>query len=168
VLGEGPVGAAIVFVGEQPGDQEDVQGRPFVGPAGQILTRAMAEAGIDRDESYLTNAVKHFKYEQRGKRRIHKKPTTSEVKHYRWWLLKEIDFVHPRIVVALGATAVLALAGKALPIGRNRGRTTFDGWPGYITVHPSYLLRVPDEEAKEAAYRDFVRDLRRVHAAVSD
>jgi DNA polymerase len=167
VLGEGPLGAPIVFVGEQPGDQEDVQGRPFVGPAGQILSRAMTEAGIDRDETYLTNAVKHFKYEQRGKRRIHQKPTTGEVKHYRWWLMKELDFVHPQIVVALGATAVLALAGKALPIGRNRGRTTVDGWPGYITVHPSYLLRVPDEAAKEAAYRDFVRDLERIRDAVA-
>lgn len=167
VLGEGPLGAPIAFVGEQPGDQEDLQGRPFVGPAGQVLTRAMAEAGISREKSYLTNAVKHFKYEQRGKRRIHQKPTTSEVKHYRWWLMKELDFVHPQIVVALGATAVLALAGKAVPIGRNRGRTTFDGRPGYITVHPSYLLRVPDEAAKETAYRDFVGDLKRVHQALA-
>ncbi|MGN6552058.1 MAG: UdgX family uracil-DNA binding protein [Pararhizobium sp.] len=167
VLGEGPEGAPIAFVGEQPGDQEDLQGRPFVGPAGQLLTRAMAEAGISREESYLTNAVKHFKYEQRGKRRIHQKPTTGEVRHYRWWLMKELDFVHPQIVVALGATAVLALAGKAMPIGRNRGRATFDGWPGYITVHPSYRLRLPDEAAKETAWRDFVGDLRRVREAIA-
>lgn len=162
VLGEGPIGAAIAFVGEQPGDQEDIAGRPFVGPAGQLLSRAMEEAGIDREASYLTNAVKHFKYEPRGKRRIHQKPTTSEVKHYRWWLMKELDFVGPRIVVALGATAVLALAGKAMPIGRNRGPARFDDWQGYITVHPSYLLRLPDEMAKRDAYRDFVGDLKHI------
>ena len=114
VLGEGPVGAAIAFVGEQPGDQEDLAGRPFVGPAGQLLDRALAEAGIDREETYVTNAVKHFKYVQRGKRRLHQRPTAGEVGHYRWWLKRELDFVGPRLVVALGATAVLALAGKAL------------------------------------------------------
>jgi len=162
VLGEGPQGAAIAFVGEQPGDQEDVQGRPFVGPAGQLLDRAMADAGISRGDAYLTNAVKHFKYEQRGKRRLHKTPTTSEVKHYRWWLMKELDFIRPRLTVALGATAALALAGKAVPVGRNRGPYDFDGRAGYITVHPSYLLRLPDEEAKKAAWRDFVADLEQI------
>jgi DNA polymerase len=159
VLGEGPEGAAIAFVGEQPGDQEDVQGRPFVGPAGQLLTRAMTEAGIDRDKVYVTNAVKHFKFLQRGKRRIHQKPTTGEVRHYRWWLVKELDFVHPRLTVALGATAVLALAGKALPIGRNRGPASFENRPGFITVHPSSLLRIPEEEARHEAYAAFVADL---------
>jgi uracil-DNA glycosylase len=148
VLGEGPVGATIAFVGEQPGDQEDRQGRPFVGPAGQLLSRAMAEAGIDRGASYLTNAVKHFKFEERGKRRIHQKPTAGEV-------------------VALGATAVLALTGKAVPITRARGPFRFDRhdnrFQGFITVHPSYLLRLPDE-AKEEAYAAFVDDLRRVEA----
>ena len=118
VLGEGPIGASIALVGEQPGDQEDLQGRPFVGPAGQILNRAMAEAGLDRRSAYVTGAVKHFKFEQRGKKRIHQKPTAGEVKRYRWWLMQELDLVHPKIVVALGATAVLALAGKALPIPR--------------------------------------------------
>jgi DNA polymerase len=162
VLGEGPAHADIVFVGEQPGDQEDLQGRPFVGPAGQMLDRAMAEAGIERADVYLTNAVKHFKFEQHGKKRIHQKPTTGEVRHYRWWLMEELRFVRPKLVVALGATAVLALAGKALPIARCRGEADFEGWRGYITVHPSYLLRVPDAAAKEQAYADFVGDLRRI------
>jgi uracil-DNA glycosylase len=151
VLGEGPVGAAIAFVGEQPGDQEDRQGRPFVGPAGQLLDRAMAEAGIDRARVYVTNAVKHFKFEQRGKRRIHQKPTAGEVRHYRWWLDQELRLVHPKLVVALGATAVLALAGKTLPIARYRGRADFNGHAGFITVHPSYLLRMPDRSAKQQA-----------------
>lgn len=159
VLGEGPLGAPIAFVGEQPGDQEDRVGRPFVGPAGQLLDRAMAEAGIDRKDVYLTNAVKHFKFEQRGKRRLHKSPTAAEVRHYRWWLTKELEFVAPRIVVGLGATAVAALAGRALPIGRNRGETRFDGRRGFVTVHPSYLLRLPDEAARRAAYAAFVQDL---------
>jgi DNA polymerase len=162
VLGEGPPGAAIAFVGEQPGDQEDREGRPFVGPAGQLLNRAMSEAEIARDKVYVTNAVKHFKFAQRGKRRIHERPTTGEVKHYRWWLFKELEFVQPRLVVALGATAVLALAGRALPISRNRGEIQFEGWRGYITVHPSYLLRVPDEGARRSAYEEFVADLERI------
>ena len=162
VLGEGPVGAAIAFVGEQPGDQEDRQGRPFVGPAGQLLERAMSDAGIDRGRVYVTNAVKHFKFEQRGKRRIHQKPTAGEVRHYRWWLDQELKLVHPRLVVALGATAVLALAGKPLPIARFRGQMDFRGHAGFITVHPSYLLRMPDKSAKEQGYRDFVRDLQSI------
>lgn len=162
VLGAGPIGAAIAFVGEQPGDQEDLQGRPFVGPAGQLLNRAMAEAGIKRDRSYLTNAVKHFKFVQRGKRRIHQKPTAGEVRHYRWWLDKELAFVRPRLIVALGATAVLALAGKAIPIARSRGEADLAGRRGYITVHPSFLLRIPDADAKQQSYDDFVADLRMV------
>ncbi|MFK5596431.1 UdgX family uracil-DNA binding protein [Methylobacterium sp. HMF5984] len=165
VLGEGRIGSTIAFVGEQPGDQEDRQGRPFVGPAGQLLSRAMAEAGLDRAASYLTNAVKHFKFEERGKRRIHQKPTAGEVSHYRWWLDRELDFVAPKLVVALGATAVLALTGKQIPITRARGPFRFerldDRFQGFITVHPSYLLRLPDE-AKEEAYATFVDDLRRV------
>ena len=167
VLGEGPLGASVVFVGEQPGDQEDRQGRPFVGPAGQLLSRALEEAGIDRGASYLTNAVKHFKFTLRGKRRIHEKPTAGEVSHYRWWLDRELDFVAPKLVVALGATAVLALTGKSIPITRARGPfrfERFDGrFQGFITVHPSYLLRLPDE-AKEEAYAAFVADLRRAEA----
>jgi uracil-DNA glycosylase len=167
VLGEGPIGAPIAFVGEQPGDQEDRQGRPFVGPAGQLLDRAMSEAGIDRRRVYVTNAIKHFKFERRGKRRIHQKPTAGEVKHYRWWLDQELKLVHPGLVVALGATAVLALAGKALPIERFRGRADFNGRAGFITVHPSYLLRVPDRTAKEQAYREFVNDLRSIRKFAS-
>jgi len=164
VLGEGPVGASIALVGEQPGDMEDQQGRPFVGPAGQILDRALSDAGIDRHRVYVTNAIKHFKFERRGKRRIHQKPTAGEVKHYRWWLDQELKLVHPKLVVALGATAVLALAGKPLPITQFRGRADFLGRAGFITVHPSYLLRIPDRRAKEQAYREFVRDLRSIRS----
>ena len=162
VFGEGPAHAGIMFVGEQPGDQEDLQGRPFVGPAGKLLGRAMQEAGIDRAQAYLTNAVKHFKFEQRGHRRIHAKPTAGEVKHYRPWLMKELELVRPRLVVALGATAVLALSGKAAPVSRSRGRAQFGPNLGYVTVHPSYLLRLPDEATKREAYEAFVDDLRRI------
>jgi probable DNA metabolism protein len=160
VVGEGPANAGIVFVGEQPGDEEDIQGRPFVGPAGKLLDKAMQEAGIDRSTVYLTNAVKHFKFEQRGKRRIHQKPTAGEVSHYRWWLLRELELIEPKLVVAMGATAVLALTGKQIPITRARGPAQLmEQFQGYITVHPSYLLRLPDHDAKEAAYRTFVGDL---------
>ena len=162
VLGEGPRGAAIAFVGEQPGDQEDRQGRPFVGPAGQLLDRALDAAGIDRRASYLTNAVKHFKFEQRGKRRIHQRPTAGEVRHYRWWLEKELDFVSPHVVVALGATAVLALAGKALAISRHRGAIRFGDRQGFITVHPSFLLRLPEKDDRAQAFEAFVADLRKI------
>jgi DNA polymerase len=162
VPGEGPVGASIAFVGEQPGDQEDRQGRPFVGPAGLLLDRAMSEAGIDRHGTYVTNAVKHFKFEQRGKRRIHQKPTAGEVRHYRWWLDQELKLVHPKLVVALGATAVLALAGKPLPVARFRGRADFRGRPGFITVHPSFLLRMPGRAARQRGYREFVSDLQEI------
>jgi uracil-DNA glycosylase len=163
VFGEGPAHAEIVFVGEQPGDQEDLQGRPFVGPAGKLFTKAMTEAGIDRKDVYLTNAVKHFKFEQRGHRRIHSKPTAGEVKHYRPWLVKELELVKPKLVVALGGTAVLALTGKATPITRSRGRARFGAYEGYVTVHPSYLLRLPDEATKREAYEAFLNDLRRIH-----
>jgi DNA polymerase len=160
VLGEGPAGASIMFVGEQPGDQEETQGRPFVGPAGQLLEEALRAVGIERREAYLTNAVKHFKFEQRGKRRIHVTPSTGEVKHYRWWLMDEIGLVSPRLIVALGATAALALMGKPVPVMRARGPTTFGDRAGYITTHPSYLLRLPDASARSAAYDRFVDDLR--------
>ncbi|QRM29509.1 UdgX family uracil-DNA binding protein [Microvirga sp. VF16] len=163
VFGEGPAHAEIVFVGEQPGDQEDVQGRPFVGPAGKLFTKAMTEAEIDRKDVYLTNAVKHFKFEQRGQRRIHSKPTAGEVKHYRPWLMKELELVKPKLVVALGGTALLALTGKSTPISRSRGRARFGPYEGYVTVHPSYLLRLPDEATKREAYEAFLNDLRRIH-----
>ncbi len=162
VLGEGPLAPVLAFVGEQPGDQEDLQGRPFVGPAGQLFDRVLAEVGIDRGAVYVTNAVKHFKYVRRGKRRLHQRPTAGEVTHYRWWLKKEIELVRPRLVVAMGATAVLALSGKALAVTANRGETWFDERPGFITVHPSYLLRIPDEIARTTALDAFREDLARL------
>ena len=162
MLGEGPIGAAIAFVGEQPGDQEDRQGRPFVGPAGQLLRRGdWQRPASTRPTSIVTNAVKHFKFEQRGKRRIHQKPTPGEVKHYRWWLEKELGFVRPKLVVALGGTAAFALSGRSVAVTRERGPTDFGAWPGFITVHPSYLLRLPSEEARDTARAEFVADLRR-------
>lgn len=166
VFGEGPAGAAVAFVGEQPGDQEDLQGRPFVGPAGVLLRKMMEQAGIAEERAYLTNAVKHFKFQQRGKRRLHKSPTAGEIEHYRWWLDLELDLVSPQLVVALGASAVRALAGKPLPIGANRGPATFGARPGYITVHPSALLRIPDAEPRRAARAQFLQDLKRIRALV--
>ena len=160
VLGEGPERPRLMFVGEQPGDQEDLQGRPFVGPAGQLLDRAFEAAGIDRGTSYLTNAVKHFKYEQRGKRRIHQKPTAGEVKRYRWWLDKEIELVAPTLIVALGSTAVLALTGKPLPLMQSRGPATFENRRGFITLHPSYMLRLPDANERAATFESFIADLK--------
>ncbi len=164
VLGEGPIGAAIAFVGEQPGDQEDLQGKPFIGPAGQLLDGALEKVGIDRRRVYVTNAVKHFKFELRGKRRIHQKPTAGEVKHYRWWLMQELDFVRPGLVVALGATAALALTGKAVSITQARGEAQFGDLRGFVTVHPPYLLRLPDEAAKRSAYAAFLEDLMQIAA----
>ena len=164
VLGEGPVGAELALVGEQPGDKEDLAGKPFVGPAGKLLDRALAQAGIDRDKVYVTNAVKHFKFEQRGKRRLHSKPNAGEIKHYRWWLEKELDLVKPRVVVAMGATAVLALAGKALPIARNRGPAELGGRKAVITVHPSSLLRLKGSAERHAAFDLFVADLKKAHS----
>jgi DNA polymerase len=160
VLGEGPLHPLIALVGEQPGDQEDLAGKPFVGPAGQLLDKALEEAGIDRSQVYVTNAVKHFKFEQRGKRRLHAKPTTGEVKHYRWWLKKELELVQPKLVVALGATATLALAGKPIPVLKNRGPHALDDLAGFITVHPSSLLRAPDEESRREGFAAFVADLK--------
>lgn len=161
VFGEGPANAAAMFVGEQPGDREDLEGRPFVGPAGQLFDRALADAGIDRRKLYVTNAVKHFKFLPRGKLRLHQKPGAAEIKACRPWLGKEMDLVRPRLVVAMGATAVQSVFGKAMPIGANRG-TLIDldaGTRALITVHPSYLLRV--EDARRAAeYDRFVADLR--------
>jgi DNA polymerase len=161
VLGEGPLHPALALVGEQPGDYEDRQGRPFVGPAGKLLDKALAEAGIDRKAVYVTNAVKHFKFEQRGKKRLHARPNAGEVKHYRWWLQKELDIVKPRVAVAMGATATLALAGKALSVNANRGPADFEGHPGFITVHPSSLLRMKDDADRRAAFRRFAADLKR-------
>jgi DNA polymerase len=162
VFGEGPGRATIMVVGEQPGDREDLAGRPFVGPAGRMLDRAFAEAGLERPDLYVTNAVKHFKNEPRGKRRIHKKPSDAEIDACRPWLERELELVAPRLVIALGGTAARALFGHAVPIERNRGRVLerAGGAPVLITVHPSMLLRVPDEY-KADAYRRFVDDLRK-------
>jgi len=163
VFGEGPADAAIVLVGEQPGDQEDLAGKPFVGPAGKILDRALDEAGIERRKTYVTNAVKHFKFALRGKRRIHSKPNGGEIKACRFWLEREFATLKPRVVVALGATAAQALSGKAVAIGRTRGRALdLMGLRGVITVHPSFLLRLPDETSKAIEYKAFVADLKLV------
>ena len=164
VLGEGPVGAAIAFVGEQPGDVEEMEGRPFVGPAGKLLRTMMEDAGLKPERAYLTNAVKHFKFVQRGKKRLHQRPTAREIERYRWWLGLELDFVDPKLVVALGATAVRALVGKPLPIEANRGPHLFGERQGYITVHPSALLRIPDQDARRAARAAFLADLKKIKA----
>lgn len=162
VFGEGPVDAALMIVGEQPGDQEDLAGRPFVGPAGQMFDRAAAQAGLDRARAYVTNAVKHFKFEQRGKRRIHSKPDGSEIEACRWWIDQERAIVRPRMTIAMGATAARSLLGRTVTIGRERGRPIElpDGGTGWITVHPSYLLRLPDKAQAEDEYAKFVEDLR--------
>ncbi len=160
VFGEGKLDARIMLVGEQPGDNEDLAGKPFVGPAGRMLDRALADAGIDRAGVYVTNAVKHFKFEPRDKRRLHQKPNTLEIRACAGWLEQEIEIVRPSLVVALGATAALALFGKAMAIGANRGRIQSLGdRDALITIHPSYLLRLPDEESKTREYSAFVRDL---------
>ncbi len=150
VFGEGPAHAKVLFIGEQPGDQEDVIGRPFVGPAGQIMDRAMEEAGIDRRTIYITNAVKHFKFTPRGKRRIHQTPEAPEIQACRFWLDVELVRLQPKLVVAMGGTAARALLGRAVTITRERGRPIEmpDGQTAFVTVHPSFLLRVPDEDAK--------------------
>lgn len=162
VPGEGAARAPLMFVGEQPGDQEDLAGRPFVGPAGQVFEKALAEAGVARDRTYVTNAVKHFKHALRGKRRIHKTPDRGEVTACRWWLDAERRLVKPRVIVMLGATAALGVIGKPTPIGANRGKALAlpDKTQGLVTYHPSFLLRLPDTEAKARAYAEFVQDLR--------
>ena len=161
VPGEGPADARVMLVGEQPGDQEDLAGRPFVGPAGRVLDAALERVGIARDSLFVTNAVKHFKFARRGQRRIHEKPDAGEVRHCRWWLDAERRIVRPKLIVALGATAVLGVTGKAAPIGESRGvvRLLEDGAHALITVHPSYLLRIREEERKRAEWRAFLEDL---------
>jgi len=165
VPGEGPVTARLMLVGEQPGDQEDIAGRPFVGPAGQLLDRALRDAGIDRGDVYVTNAVKHFKYELRGKRRLHKKPAELEIAACHPWYESEVRTVQPELIVALGATAVRTVLGKNLPILAHRGtlieppETAASTARVLVTVHPSYLLRVPPE-AREAEYAKFINDLK--------
>ncbi len=161
VFGEGPGDARLMIVGEQPGDEEDKNHRPFVGPAGGVLDRALEEAGIDRSEVYLTNAVKHFKYVMRGKRRLHQKPDTPEIDACRWWLDQEIGLVRPRTTVMLGATAVRGVTGKAATIGKMRGSPIpITQGTGVVTWHPSYILRIPERDAADVAYASLVDDLR--------
>ena len=162
VFGEGPAHARMMLVGEQPGDKEDLTGHPFVGPAGAMLDRALREAGIDRKTTYFTNAVKHFKYQRRGKIRLHQKPSTPEIRACRQWYERELAALKPDLVVAMGATAAQCVLGKITPINRNRGRPIDlpEGAKALVTVHPSYLLRLPDEEAKAREYARFVHDLK--------
>jgi DNA polymerase len=162
VFGEGPKHAQIMLVGEQPGDKEDLAGKPFVGPAGSMLDRALEEAGVDRKKVYVTNAVKHFKFVPRGKIRLHQKPTTPEIKACRQWYERELAAIQPELVVALGATAAQSVFGKITPINRNRGHLIDleGGRKALVTVHPSYLLRVPDAESKAREYQRFVADLK--------
>ena len=161
VFGEGPPDADLVFVGEQPGDQEDLAGKPFIGPAGRLFDKALAEAGVDRARAYVTNAVKHFKFEPRGKRRIHAKPNAAEITACHVWVGQEIALIRPRLIVALGATALRSLTGRAAPVSAARGKVTPTALgPVFTTVHPSYLLRLPDPAQAEAEYARFVEDLR--------
>jgi uracil-DNA glycosylase len=162
VFGEGPQSAQVMLVGEQPGDKEDLAGKPFVGPAGQMLDRALEEAGIDRKKVYVTNAVKHFKFVPRGKIRLHQKPNTPEIKACRQWYERELASIKPDLVVALGTTAAQCVFNKLTPINKNRGRliNLDEGVKALVTVHPSYLLRLPDEDAKAREYQRFVEDLK--------
>jgi DNA polymerase len=164
VFGEGPLNARILFIGEQPGDQEDLAGRPFVGPAGQLFDQALEKAGIDRAETYVTNAVKHFKFVQRGKRRIHSKPDAGEIQACRWWIDQERELIKPPLTVALGATAARSLIGKIVTISRVRGEpiALADGSECWVTIHPSFLLRLRDEADRRAERRKFVDDLKRI------
>jgi DNA polymerase len=163
VFGEGSRGARVLFVGEQPGDKEDLEGRPFVGPAGALLDKALDEAGIDRRDVYVTNAVKHFKWEPRGKRRIHKKPNAMEIAACRPWLDAEIEAVRPEVIVCLGATAAQALLGKQFRVTKSRGEIIeAEGKTMLATVHPSSILRAPDDEARRLEREKFVQDLRTI------
>lgn len=168
VPGEGAARAVLMLVGEQPGDREDLAGKPFVGPAGRILDQALDEAGIPRSKAFVTNAVKHFKYELRGKRRLHKRPDAGEIEACRWWLEIERSLVRPAAILGMGATAARSLLGPPTPIAANRGRslTVIDGAQILVTIHPSKLLRLREEADKEREYRRFVEDLQ-VAAKVS-
>ena len=167
VPGEGPKRADFMLVGEQPGDKEDLAGKPFVGPAGRILDAALKDAGIAREDTFVTNAVKHFKHEMRGKRRLHKRPNNYEIERCKIWLERERDLVKPSTIIALGVTAARSLTGKTVTIAKMR-RTPVelaDGTKLVVTIHPSALLRIEDEDDKHAAYRDFVADLKAARAA---
>ena len=169
VFGEGPKRAAIMLVGEQPGDAEDLAGHPFVGPAGKLLDRALQEAGIDREVVYVTNVVKHFKWEPRGKRRIHAKPNAGEINACRPWLETEIALVKPRVLVCLGATAAQALLGKSFKVSTQRGDFVESSLAPLVTatVHPSSILRAPDDQARRKEMQRFVADLKKVAAALA-
>ena len=169
VFGEGPLNVSIMFVGEQPGDQEDIAGRPFVGPAGTLFDAALEKAGIDRSTVYVTNAVKHFKFVQKGKKRIHNKPDAGEVEACRWWIEHERELIRPAITVALGATAARSLVGKTVTISKVRGEPLklAGGSECWVTVHPSFLLRIPDEARRHEERALFVRDLKRIKARAS-
>ena len=166
VFGEGPVNAEIVLVGEQPGDREDLTGKPFVGPAGHLLDQCLEEAGVDRQRCYVTNAVKHFKFTPRGKRRLHSKPNVGEIRRCAWWLGAELDILQPKLVVALGASALYALLGPKAKLTPERGHILQEPNrpPVLVTIHPSYLLRIRDEAERLRQRRDFVSDLHKTKA----
>ncbi|MEO8573473.1 MAG: UdgX family uracil-DNA binding protein [Pyrinomonadaceae bacterium] len=167
VFGEGSVRAPeVMFVGEQPGDEEDLAGHPFIGPAGRLFDKALVEAGIDRENTYVTNVVKHFKWRPRGKRRIHEKPRAGEIRACEPWLAAELEVVHPNVLVCLGATAAQALLGKDFRVTQMRGQWLVSphAVKTLATVHPSSILRAPDTETREAEYAEFVNDLRVVAA----
>jgi DNA polymerase len=170
VFGEGWEGSRVMLIGEQPGDQEDLRGRPFVGPAGQLLDWALEKAGIDRSLAYVTNVVKHFKWVPRGKRRIHSKPSSMEIRACLPWLEAEIEVVKPEVVVCLGATAAQALLGSTFRVTQERGRFVRSNLAPYVmaTVHPSSLLRIEDEAARKTAIREFVRELRKVADVIGE
>jgi DNA polymerase len=170
VFGEGPLDARLLFVGEQPGDQEDLAGRPFVGPAGKLFDEALAAAGIERAQTYVTNAVKHFKFVARGKRRIHSKPDSGEIEACRWWLEQERELIRPPVTVALGATAARSLLGKTVTIGKVRGSPLelADGSECWVTVHPSYLLRIPERDRRRDERARFVGELERMWARAEE
>jgi len=169
VFGEGPRRAEVLFVGEQPGNEEDLSGKPFVGPAGRLLNDALTEAGIDREQTYVTNIVKHFKWEPRGKRRIHKKPNAGEIAACQPWLEAEIGLIKPKVIVCLGATAAQALLGPKFKVSKQRGQFIESALAPYIlaTVHPSSILRAPDDETRHAEKRRFVDDLKKVAHVLS-
>jgi uracil-DNA glycosylase family protein len=169
VFGDGPLHAPLMLVGEQPGDVEDREGEPFVGPAGGVLDRALAAAGIDRDATYVTNAVKHFKWKPAGKRRLHQKPSTTEVVACRPWLVAEVDAVQPDVIVALGATAARSVIGRPIKVTEQRGRVlqSPEGWTVVPTVHPSSILRADDPERREVQFGAFVADLSAVPALLA-
>jgi uracil-DNA glycosylase family protein len=166
VSGEGPQSSVIVFIGEQPGNDEDLQGRPFVGPAGRLFERALEEAGIDRSAVYITNAVKHFKFEERGKRRIHKKPSVSETTACKPWLEAELAVIRPKVLVCLGATAAQSIFGRDYRLTKERGQFVTHQWAPQATstIHPSAILRAPDEQ-RTLEYQRFMEDLKKIRAA---